>query len=321
MKKAGFALEKKALDKAGLSGIKKKDHVYIKTLDGPRWWCIGQAGPQIDASCKEGDDGEAPQTEYEVPPSAVSNNWIDTPGEEEHPPFLNWETPRVEAIIEPPRVTTHVLHSKDKLLLQLCIVIGQLANEEHYRTLFLYTPVEHASETRGNKHTVDCLLFMFHQVIGIGDDLTEVSFHKQNHQAPLSKVVFAMKQLCANDTEQKKNIGRSIIVPLVRCWHACHPAKDKLLTEFVFQSFSLLQMLSAVWENMQLLLNVRRGKPEDANDLDLKKGANNNFAIEALKRIRSADFLNSSVGQESWAARIDMTIADVNAVLCRLQQS
>jgi len=318
MKKTEFVFEKK--------GLKRKEQVYIKALDGPRWWCIGNKLREMDPSCSVNHDYEVPQREYDAPshPDVVAHNWIDTPDEEGYPPFDKWEMTKVDAFHETPRVTTHVLHSKEKLLVQLCIVIGQLANEEHYRALFLYhyMPIEYGSEVRENKHTMDCLLFMFHQVASIGDILNDVTFNKLKHQAPLSKVVFAMKQLCANDTEQKKKVGKSVIVPLVRCLHTCHPAKDKLLTELVFQSFTLLQMLSAVWENMQLLLSVHRGenesKLEDAKDL---KKETSNYAVEALSRIKFADFHNTSIGQESWEAKVDMMIADIYAVHCRLKQS
>jgi hypothetical protein len=315
---------KKTASRPGGSASRKG--VYMKTLDGPRWWCIAKECPKIDASCRVANDDKVPEVEYEVPSrfiqSAIATNWIDTPDEESYPPFDHWDVEGGDDVtMEPPRVTTHVLDSKEKLLVQLCVVIGQLANEDHYRTLFLYdyTLPGHGPEIRSNKHTMDCLLFMFHQVIGIGDDLTDETFGKQKHQVPLSKVVFAMKQLCANDAEQKKKVGKSIIVPLVRCMHVCHPAKDKLHTEFVFQSFTLLQMLSAVWESMQLLLDVPAGQHESKDEKDLKKDANSNYTVIALNRIRLADFNKTSIGQDSWEERIDRLVDDIKAVQSRLQ--
>ncbi|CAK0891067.1 unnamed protein product [Prorocentrum cordatum] len=71
MKKTEFVFEKK--------GLKRKEQVYIKALDGPRWWCIGNKLREMDPSCSVNHDYEVPQREYDAPshPDVVAHNWID----------------------------------------------------------------------------------------------------------------------------------------------------------------------------------------------------------------------------------------------------
>merc|ERR1712032_70331 len=122
---------------------------------------------------------------------------------------------------------------KMKLLTQLSIIVGQLCNEESYRQKFL----------EDYPHTVNCLIYI---VIHCGVD-TAVGC------ALASMAMFALKQLCANRSDQKQHIGCNVLHPLFDMLRDRDTEKS---ADFFSQSLLLLQMLAGDALNMEKLIDM-----------------------------------------------------------------
>jgi len=108
---------------------------------------------------------------------------------------------------------------KDKLLTQVCILVGHFAIDDSYRQQFL------GKEMYG--HTVQCLLYMF-------------------SNAPVNTplmcwVMFALKQLCKDDAGQKQEISAHTVKRILERLEDKPAEKGP---QFIFQSLLLLQMLA-----------------------------------------------------------------------------
>lgn len=116
--------------------------------------------------------------------------------------------------------------AKERLLTQTCIVIGQFCNDDRFREQFIDM----------YPHTVKCLLYIF-SLVRFGSALS-------------SKCMFALKQLCASRNDQKHHIG-SHAIP-----HLLEGLADKDIekpTECIYQSLLLLNMLSGLFANCELM--------------------------------------------------------------------
>jgi len=109
-------------------------------------------------------------------------------------------------------------------------VIGQLCNEDTYRQKFL----------DDYRHTVNCLLYV----------LTNCAIDSAVGLALASMVMFALKQLCANRSDQKQHIGSNAIQPLLEMLRDRDTEKS---ADFLSQSLLLLQMLASDLVNLAKL--------------------------------------------------------------------
>merc|ERR1712113_819534 len=85
---------------------------------------------------------------------------------------------------------TIVISYKRRVLTELCSVVGQMCNDEETREMMCDT-----------YQVIDCLLWIF-DAAGTATKL-------------MSKVIFALKQLCANNQENKDQVGARVIKTIV----------------------------------------------------------------------------------------------------------
>merc|ERR1719253_1817946 len=81
---------------------------------------------------------------------------------------------------------------KDKLLTQLCSVLGHFCKDESYREQLLEM----------YPHTIKCFVY--------------IATHCVPGSALMAKVLFSMKQLCANAGDKKLYAGSIVIKPLIK---------------------------------------------------------------------------------------------------------
>jgi len=117
---------------------------------------------------------------------------------------------------------------KEKMLTQVCILIGHFAIDDGFRAQFL--------EKDMYGFTVKCLLYMF--------DAAPVA-------TPLMCwVMFALKQLCKDDPWQKQEIGAHAIKRILERLQDKPAEKGP---QFIFQSLLLLQMLATHTPNCVMM--------------------------------------------------------------------
>eukprot|EP00812_Abedinium_dasypus_P012007 NODE_553_length_1484_cov_239.049685.p1 GENE.NODE_553_length_1484_cov_239.049685~~NODE_553_length_1484_cov_239.049685.p1 ORF type:complete len:375 (-),score=133.14 NODE_553_length_1484_cov_239.049685:359-1387(-) len=108
---------------------------------------------------------------------------------------------------------------KEKILTQVCIVLGQFANDDETRQAFLDTYT----------HATKCLLSIFHNSTPAG--------------ALASKAIFALKQIIASSAEQKVFTCGFMAGRLLE--DLGNPALERS-PEFIYQSILLLQMFATL---------------------------------------------------------------------------
>lgn len=116
--------------------------------------------------------------------------------------------------------------AKERLLTQTCIVIGQFCNDDRFREQFIDI----------YPHTAKCLMYIFNTV-RMGCTLC-------------SKVMFALKQLCASRNDQKHYVGTRAIPHLIE---GLKDHDTDMNLEFVYQALLLLIMLSGPPANCELM--------------------------------------------------------------------
>lgn len=158
---------------------------------------------------------------------------------------------------------------KEKLLTQVCILIGHFAIDDGYRLQFL------DKDLYG--FTVKCLLYIF--------DCAPAP-------SPLMCwVMFALKQLCKDDPEQKQEIGAHCIKRMVERLQDKPHEKGP---QFIFQSLLLFQMLATHPPNCQMM------KRHSLNDV-----MSQTVDIPACKR-----------GIKDFKEKVERLIADVERETC-----
>mmetsp|Transcript_92890 Transcript_92890/g.165171 ORF Transcript_92890/g.165171 Transcript_92890/m.165171 type:complete len:873 (+) Transcript_92890:159-2777(+) len=119
--------------------------------------------------------------------------------------------------------------AKERLLTQAAIVIGQFCNDDGFREQF----------NDMHPHTVKCMLYIF-STVQLGSSLS-------------NKVMFALKQLCANSTEQKNRIGAHALPHLIEGLGDKDVEKNP---EFIYQSLLFMTMLAGLPTNCELMAKV-----------------------------------------------------------------
>mmetsp|Transcript_23466 Transcript_23466/g.54732 ORF Transcript_23466/g.54732 Transcript_23466/m.54732 type:complete len:871 (+) Transcript_23466:91-2703(+) len=116
----------------------------------------------------------------------------------------------------------HVQTMREKILTQICTLIGQFCIDEEYRIRFLDT----------FPHTCLCLLYIYEHSVPAG--------------LLAAKALFALKQLCALRLDTKNQVGAQVTKKLLQ-----ELSDDQLhkSTDFVNQAVLLLHMLTGSREN------------------------------------------------------------------------
>lgn len=103
-----------------------------------------------------------------------------------------------------------VLHYKQRVLTELCSVLGQLCNDEETRK----------SLCEEHQYVIDCLLQIFEaaQLLSSkeGEPRKPGDTLPQHSTKIISKALFALKQLCANSADNKDLVGARVIKAVVK---------------------------------------------------------------------------------------------------------
>jgi len=130
---------------------------------------------------------------------------------------------------------------KDKLLTQLCSVVGHFCKDEAYREHFLEM----------YPHTIKCMVY--------------IATHCVPGSVLMSKVMFSLKQLCANAFDKKEWCGTVVIKPLIKFLRDLsiqdRDDVEKGLDftdvernpEFIYHAMLLLQMLATLSDNCSII--------------------------------------------------------------------
>jgi len=111
---------------------------------------------------------------------------------------------------------------REKVLAQVCIIIGQFCNDDIYREKFIET----------FPHTVKCMLY--------------INEHSVAGSQLASKAMFAIKQVCVKTDWLKAEIGDVVIPKIVREFNDEKIEKNQ---EFLNQAVLLLQVLATLRHN------------------------------------------------------------------------
>eukprot|EP00929_Paragymnodinium_shiwhaense_P009402 TRINITY_DN113572_c0_g1_i1.p1 TRINITY_DN113572_c0_g1~~TRINITY_DN113572_c0_g1_i1.p1 ORF type:complete len:905 (-),score=245.06 TRINITY_DN113572_c0_g1_i1:77-2791(-) len=121
--------------------------------------------------------------------------------------------------------------TKQSILVQVCIVIGQFCNDVAFQDAFVDKNIY--------SHTVDCILYMYD--------------HCRPAVPLASKCLFALKQLCAHRADLKVKIGVQVIKKLVTEELANKEINKD--ADFLTQAVLLLQMLSGTSTNCERMIS------------------------------------------------------------------
>jgi len=99
-----------------------------------------------------------------------------------------------------------VLQYKRRILTELCSVLGQMCNDEETRKWIC----------ADYPNCIECLISIFNAAQVLPGDRKPGDVLPSTSTKIISKVMFALKQLCANDPQNKETVGGPVIKPVIK---------------------------------------------------------------------------------------------------------
>mmetsp|Transcript_69880 Transcript_69880/g.138288 ORF Transcript_69880/g.138288 Transcript_69880/m.138288 type:complete len:913 (+) Transcript_69880:141-2879(+) len=100
----------------------------------------------------------------------------------------------------------NVLQYKRRILTELCSVLGQMCNDEETRK----------SICQNYPKCIECLIQIFQTAQELPGDRKAGEVLPSTSTKIISKVMFALKQLCANDRKNKEHVGGFVCKPVIK---------------------------------------------------------------------------------------------------------